>query len=335
MAETLVHVTRGKIVECIHRGDVVVTNNHGDVLYYAGNPFKYTYFRSAAKPLQALNVLLSGAARRYELNKKELAVICASHYAEDIHIRTVEEILEKIGLSPVSILAGPSTSLSKTIALQNARDRKKPNSLHNDCSGKHAGMLATCLHKGYSIKDYISEDHPLQEEILSIISDICNYPREKILSGIDGCSVPVHALPLYNMAQGYARLTNPEKLTPPYREASRQIVDAIIENPKMIAGTGGFCSDLIAASHGKLIGKVGAEGVYCVGIKEKNIGIAVKLEDGAMGMLPPVVMHVLKTLRILSQEELNVLKNYTIMNNLNDSDIKVGEIKPAFKLNIL
>jgi L-asparaginase II len=137
------------------------------------------------------------------------------------------------------------------------------------------------------------------------------------------------------MAIGYARITNPEDLENRYKKAISQVVGAMIDNPFMIAGTNGFCTDLIANTNGKLIGKIGAEGIYCVGIKEKNIGIAVKIEDGNMNMLPPVVMHVLKTLRVLSAEELNNLEKYIIMDNLNDSGKKVGEIKPAFKLNIL
>src|SRR6056297_957686 len=335
MAEPLIHVTRGKVIECIHRGDVVVVNNRGDVLYYSGDPFKYTYMRSAAKPIQALNVILSGAAKQFELSSRELAIICSSHYAEEMHLKTVQNILEKVGLSSDSLLAGASVSINKEIALKNAREKKDPSSLQNDCSGKHAGMLATCKYKGYPIDSYLSDNHPVQQEILSILSDICDYPSEKILTGIDGCSVPVHALPLFNMALGYARLTNPENLENRYKTAISQVVEAMIANPFMIAGTNGFCTDLIANTNGKLIGKIGAEGIYCVGIKEKNIGIAVKIEDGNMNMLPPVVTHVLKTLRVLSADELNNLEKYIIMDNLNDSGNKVGEIKPAFKLNIL
>jgi len=332
MSVKLLEVTRGDIVESMHRGDAAVVNYKGDLLYYAGNPRKVTYIRSAAKPIQALNVVLSSAYRQFDLSLKEIAVMCASHYGEDFHRETVEKILAKIGLSKEFILGGSVASLSKEVALLQAWNNQQPDQLYNDCSGKHAGFLAVCRKKGYSVNDYLNAEHPVQKEVLDIISKVCQYPKEKIKLGVDGCSVPVHAFPLFNMALGYARLARPDNFQSDYEEASNTIFRAMNQHPEMIAGTNGFCSELIRNTKGKLIGKIGAEGVYCIGLKKEGIGIAVKIEDGAMNRIPPAVIKILNDLNMLNEEEFHAFKKYAPMDNLNDKGVKVGEIFANFKL---
>lgn len=332
VAVPLVEVTRGSITECIHRGNVVVVNNKGKILYKAGDAFYNTYFRSAAKPVQALNVLKSGASDRFGFTDKQLAVMCSSHYAEPIHIETINEILAKIGLEHTNIKGGVVTSLNAEYALKLAYDKVKLNSLFSDCSGKHAGMLAVCKHQNYSLKNYLSANHPCQQDILSIISEICQIEVENINIGIDGCSAPVHAMPIYNMALCFARLANPDEICQPMSSYCNRIFNAMTNYPEMISGTGGFCTELIKHASKKLIGKVGAEGVYCVGVKDMNIGIAVKIESGSMAMLPPVIYKIINELNILNESEKLNLKKYKVMDNLNDIETKVGEIRPAFEL---
>jgi len=332
MAVKLVEVTRGNVVESIHRGDIAVVNYKGDILYYAGEPEKITYIRSAAKPIQALNVILSSAFDEYKISQKELAVMCASHYGEDFHRETVEQILHKIGLSKENILGGSVSSLSKEIALTHAWNNLQPDQLVSDCSGKHAGFLAVCQRKGYPLDTYMNPKHPLQQEILNLISQVCQYPAERIKIGIDGCSVPVHALPVFNMALGYARLAKPFNFDSDLSEASQLIFNAMNNYPEMIAGTNGFCTDLIANTNGKLIGKVGAEGIYCLGLKNEGVGIALKMEDGNMNRIPPVIIKLLTELNVLTKQELFSLRKYFPMANLNDLGTKVGEIKANFKL---
>jgi L-asparaginase II len=332
MAEILVEVTRGNVAETIHRGDIAVVKSDGTLIHEVGDAYKYTYMRSAAKPIQAMNVILSGTAGYFQFSSKEIAIMCASHYAENEHINTVQGILDKIGLTRESILAGKSRPLSKEVDYRYAWENKSRNELFNDCSGKHAGILAVCKKDGYPLTDYTSVSHPVQQEILQLMSEITGYPQEKIALGIDGCSVPVHAMPLYNMALGYARMVTPGKLADDKQEASQQIADAMISHPFMIAGTNGFCTELIKHSNGKLIGKVGAAGIYCVGIKEKEMGIAVKIENGSMEVLPPVVMQILDDMNILTDEELSALSKFRMMNNYNDVQHIVGYMKPAFHL---
>jgi L-asparaginase II len=333
MAVKLVEVTRGEVVESIHRGDIAIVNYKGDLLYYAGDPGKITYIRSAAKPIQALNVILSSAFDEYKISCKELAVMCASHYGEDFHREAVEQVLHKIGLSKENILGGSVPSLSNEIALKHAWNNQQPDQLFSDCSGKHAGFLAVCQKKGYPVKTYMNPEHPLQQEILYLISQVCQYPRERIKIGIDGCSVPVHALPVFNMALGYARLAKPNNFDSDLSEASQIIFKAMNQHPEMIAGTNGFCTDLIGNTNGKLIGKVGAEGIYCIGLKNEGIGIALKMEDGNMNRIPPVVVKLLDDLNVLTKEELFSLKKYYPIDSLNDLATKVGEVRANFKLN--
>ncbi|NPD47538.1 asparaginase [Lentimicrobium sp. S6] len=332
MAKKLIEITRGDVVETIHYGDVVVVNSKGDIQYHYGDPNKYTYWRSAAKPIQAFNVILSGAADKYKFTKAEIAIMCASHYGEKFHIKTIESILSKIGLTEEAILGGTVTSLSTNYALELAANQIQLNPMYSDCSGKHVGKLSICQHKGYPTESYKELNHPVQQEILEVIAEMCEVEKEDITIGIDGCSVPVHAMPLKNMALAYARLANPTHLNPPYKEASERIFTAMCAHPEMVSGTNGFCSELIAASNGKLVGKVGAEGVYCVGIKDKDIGFAIKMESGNMAVLAPVVLQVLQDLEVLDSSELQALSKYHPMQNTNDLKQVVGEIRAAFEI---
>lgn len=332
MSEQLIEVLRGDIVECIHRGDIAVTNASGQLLASVGDPEKCTYFRSAAKPLQALNVFISGAHKKYRFSAAEIAVICSSHYAEPFHLEAVGTILEKAGLHEEHVLGGVVTSLNPQYALQLAAENVQLTPLFSDCSGKHAGMLATCIHNNYDLKNYLLADHPVQKEILRIIAEMCAINAAEIAIGIDGCSAPVHALPLANMAVGFARIANAHRAPQQYRGAAQTIFDSMNERPEMVSGTGGFCTELMRKTNGKLVGKIGAEGVYCMGIKNQDIGIAIKVESGNMAMLPPIALSVLEQLDLLSDHELAQLAPYRRVDNLNDVNTVVGHISPVFSL---
>ncbi len=259
-----------------HSGIVAVCNAKGELVAWAGEPDTVTYMRSAAKPIQALNIFLSGAQERYQFDQKELSIACASHYGEEFHQKTILGMLEKLGLDLSDLLCGNTYSISEEVKNKQLREHFKLDNYNSDCSGKHCGFLAACLVRGYSIKGYNSPDHPLQKDILQVMSEVCQVPAEEIPIGVDGCSVPVHALPVKNMAIGFAREANPEYLPEKYREGAGKLYDAMNAHPEMVAGTHGFCTELMEKTHGKLFGKLGAEGVYCIGIRDKNLGIAVK-----------------------------------------------------------
>ena len=332
MSISLVEVTRGEVVECIHRGDIAVADSSGNLVCHAGDPQKYSYLRSAAKPLQAMNVHVSGAHEAFNFGGAETAVMCSSHYAEEFHLRTVRSILTKIGLTEEHILGGVVTSLNPAHALKLAWDNVELSPLFSDCSGKHAGMLAVCVHKQYDLPTYLSPDHPCQQNICRILGEICAIPVDRIDIGIDGCSAPVHAMPLLNMATGFARMANVDGLEEKFRKGAANIFHSMNSHPQMVSGTGGFCTELIRLTNGKLIGKVGAEGVYCVGVKDRDLGIAVKVENGSMAVLPPIVVSVLAQLDILDEYELQALDSFQRPQNVNDVKTVVGAVTPVFSL---
>lgn len=195
-------------------------------------------------------------------------------------------------------------------------------------------MLAACVHKGYPVSEYLSPESPCQKDILRELAAMCGIVPGRIHLGVDGCSAPAHALPRRNMALGFARLANPGGLEGGQRRACEAIFAAVNKRPEMISGTGGSCSDLIRESRGKLIGKVGAEGVYCVGIKGRGLGFAVKIESGSMAVLPPVVLRMLDTLRVLDPEELTAVERYRRMEVRNDNDRLVGHEEAAYQAGV-
>lgn len=332
MSEILIHVTRGNVVENIHRGDIAIVDSEGSLIAWKGDPQKYTYMRSCAKPLQASAVLESGAASRFGLQGKEIAIMCASHYAESFHTEAVQSILSKIGLQEESLTLGETYSMSEAVKDHMLRSSQAKRKLYNNCSGKHAGMLALAAHKDYDISDYIQKSHPVQQTMLETVAEYCDYDADKIEIGIDGCGVPVFALPIYNMALSYAKLADRNKLQAERKQAAEVLVKAMTNYPEMISGTGGFCSELMKHTKGRILAKLGADAVYCVSILDRNIGIAVKIEDGNVKVLSSVVMEVLMQLNALTQEEIALLEGFHVKENINSAKCTVGEIHPVFQL---
>jgi len=335
MSEILIQRSRGPVVECVHYGDVAVIDPEARIVAQCGNPDTYTYFRSSAKPIQALNLLLSGAAERFGIQDRELAVICASHYSEAYHLETVRGILAKAGLDEGYLSCGAARSIKPEIAFAQAEQGILPQRIKSDCSGKHSGMLITCLHKGYPLESYLDPQHPLQKEIIAIVAEVCDYPVDQISVGVDGCGVPVFALPIRNMALGYARFANPDFLPAKFRLAAQRIFQAMTSYPEMVAGSGGFCTDLMKATQGRMIGKVGAMGVYTIGIKEPRLGIAIKISDGTPGIAQVAAMQVLYVMNLLSDEEYRLLEPHHKPAVLNDEGQAVGTVRAVFNLIIL
>ena len=335
MAERLVDVMRGPVTESVHWGDIAVVDKAGKLLYSAGDPNRVICMRSSAKPLQALNVILTGAADHYNLTDRELAIMCASHYGEDFHWRTIEGLLDKMGLTMDHILTGtrPMESSIQTV-LENDGKLWEWRENHSDCSGKHCGFLASCLLQGFPIENYDRMENPVQQQVLQILAKICGMDKEEIYIAEDGCGVPVHGLPLYNAAWGFARLANPGDLEPDFRAACGRITKAMNAAPEMVAGTGGFCTELMKHTNGKLVGKMGAEAVYGIGVIGKDLGIAVKIEDGNYNRAcGPVVIETLTQLGLLTQRERSALSRFVSpVENKNNHGRVVGEIRTVFTL---
>ncbi len=332
MSESLLHVTRGNCVENIHRGDIAVVDHQGHLAAWLGDPQKRTFMRSCAKPIQALAVIETGAAEAYGITDRELAVMCASHYAEPFHVEAVRSVLEKLGLSEEHLLCGASYSLNEEVLQRMCLAGEPKRRIYNNCSGKHAGMLAVVRRMGLSLDAYDQAEHPLQQLTLKTLSEVCEVPAGEIGLGIDGCGVPVVALPLYNMALSFAKLAHSSVFPPLRQRAADAVTAAMRMHPEMVAGTGGFCTELMRLSHGKLFAKLGADAVYCIGVPERGIGIAVKVEDGNMKVLSSAVMETLKQLEVLGPQELEALKHFHFKENINSLGQQVGMVQPVFRL---
>lgn len=332
MAEILVEVSRGSLTENIIRGHIAVVDRAGDTLFKAGDPQYVSYMRSAAKPLQASAVLEAGAIDAFGISERELAVMCGSHIGDDEHVEAVQGILDKLGLDESALTLGPDLSLSRKLREQRIATGVAPRKIYNNCSGKHSAMLALCRHMGWDIRDYHLPAHPAQRLILHTVAAYAGVPPEEIIIGVDGCGVPVFAMPLSHMALAFCRLTNPELLPEARAAAARRITAAIAAYPRMIAGENQFCSELIAATDGRIIGKLGADGVYCAAPLAGGLGIALKVEDGNGAVLAPVMMRLLSELDLLTAAEAERLSRFSRYDNINCKQEKVGETRAVFHL---
>lgn len=337
-------LTRGKIVESIHYGSVVVVDAAGRSLAWYGDPDMVTFLRSTAKPFQALPFIEAGGAEHFGLTLKEIALVCASHSGTDEHVETVLSIQDKVEIGELDLMCGihPPTDEAAAAALRQRGEQPTPN--RNNCSGKHSGMLAYARLMGWPVDHYIDPIHPVQQQILKTFSEMCVIPMEDVELGIDGCSAPNFAIPLRNAAQGYARLSDPTGLSAAREAASRLIFQAMTSYPEMVAGPGRFDTALMQVAGDRLVSKGGAEGYQGIGILpgalgqgSPALGIALKISDGdPRGRARPgVVLSVLRQLGVLSAQELESLANFGPERNLiNYSKLTVGESRPAFELQI-
>jgi L-asparaginase II len=339
-AEPLVTVTRGAIVESRHRGHVVAVEPNGRVVAYLGVPETVSYLRSSAKPHQAIPLVASGAADRFGFSEKEIALACASHSGEEIHTEIAASMLKKIGLDPSALKCGIHEPFSAAVAKRMRENKEEPNVLQNNCSGKHAGMLALALDLHASTETYYEADNPVQLAIGRTVAQFSGIAIEDIAIGVDGCGVPVFGITVEGMARMYARLVNPPAdYDDKTRAACLRIVSAMASHPELIGGTTDrLDTELMRAVRGRLVSKVGAEGVYTVGVlpneRWKNgLGLALKIEDGDDNRArPTVVIESLRQLGVLDDESLESVSRYAFFPVKNRRGDVVGEITADFTL---
>lgn len=340
--EPLVEVRRGGITESRHRGHIVAVVPDGQIVALLGAPETVTYLRSSAKPHQAIPLIASGAADRFGFDEKEIALACASHSGEPIHVEVVTSILNKIGLEPDALKCGVHEPFSIEAALNLKAKGEEPSVLQNNCSGKHAGMLALALHLDAPIETYNQPDNPVQLAIGDIISRFSGISIQDIAVGIDGCGVPVFGITVKAMALMYARLVSPPaEFDEKTRVACARIVSAMMAHPEMIGGTKDrLDTEIMQAARGRLVSKVGAEGVYTVGVLPcdewpKGFGLALKIEDGDDHRARPVVViESLRQLGILADESLEAVARYAFFPVRNRAGDVVGEVTAGFKLDL-
>ena len=341
--ESLVEVTRGAITESRHRGHVVAVEPDGGIVAFLGAPETVTFLRSSAKPHQAIPLLVSGAADHFGFTEREVALACASHSGEPIHIEIAASMLRKIGLGPDDLKCGVHEPFSPDVTRDLLERGEAPNVLQNNCSGKHAGMLALAKFMGAPTEDYFRPESPVQIAIGEAISKFSEIPIEDISLGVDGCGVPVFGITMKAMALMYARLVAPPAaFDEPTRKACNRIVSAMTTYPELIGGTKDrLDTEMMRGTKGSLVSKVGAEGVYTAGVLPckawpNGLGLSLKIEDGDDHRArPTVVIESLHQLGVLSDEARESVSRYAFFPIRNRRGEVVGEVHAAFGLNFV
>lgn len=347
MSTPVVELARGPLVENIYRGDGAVVDASGKLLFQVGTAGKVTFWRSSAKPVQAMPIVLSGAAAAFGFGPEHLALFCASHNGEAVHTDTVLDAMRRAGLSPELLQCGAHLPFDKetTAAMEAAGTPAAP--IHNNCSGKHTFMLALGKHLGLPLDNYLDPKSELQQVILANVADVVGLPPERIAIGVDGCGVPVFGLPLHNMAYSFARLADPAHMPGGKEEAGRSIRDAMLKHPYNVAGRRRICTELMELPGGRFVAKSGAEGVYCVGVLPEavaaspvlqavgavgGVGIAVKAEDGDKDVRHMMVVEIMRQLGLLTESDRSALARYGVTPVKNHAGRVVGEKKAVFEL---
>lgn len=341
----LFELTRGKTIESVHFGAIAVVDACGHTIASYGDPQAVTFLRSTAKPFQALPFIENGGQAHYNLSPREIALICASHSGTDEHVAVARSIQAKTGVAEADLQCGVHPlSHEPTIEGMRLRGERLTPNRHN-CSGKHTGMLAYARMKGLPKESYTDPSHPIQQEILSVFAAMCSLPPEQVEVGIDGCSAPNFAVPLYNAALGLARLCDPKagNVEPPARRAAcKVILDAMTGHPDMVGGPDSFDTHLMGAAGGRILAKSGAEGFYGMGLRpgalgpgSPGAGVAFKVSDGDAKnrIRPAVALEILRQLGALEPSELEKLAVYGPVSTVHNwRKLEVGQARPCFVL---
>lgn len=291
----LIELTRGKLVESIHRGAVAIVDAQGSSILNVGDTLRPVFPRSAIKSLQAIPLVASGAAKRFGLAQVHLALACGSHSGSPDHVRWASEMLAKAGLGEDALACGAHRPLDPKEADRMHAEGRMPSQPHNNCSGKHAGMLLTAVHLGEPIAGYLDSSHPVQQRIMTVLEKFSGHPIKPSVCGIDGCGVPNWAMPLQHLALAFARLVS-GKVEGPDGAAADDLVTACWAEPVAVAGKNRLDTKLFQRCPGEVVIKTGAEGVYCAAVKSLGVGIALKVDDGAKRASEMAIVEVLARL---------------------------------------
>lgn len=318
--QPLANVYRGDQIESFHSGSIAVVDSLGRLLAFAGDPASLASLRSAAKPFQGIPLLEYGGGEEYDLSGEEVALTCASHGGEPVHVSTAAALLRKGDFDEQDLLCGAHVPLDEKAAAELRASGDSPSPLHNNCSGKHAGMLLATKVMDAPSANYIEASHPLQMAIRTVVADFAGLEAERIPIAVDGCGVPAFFLPLHRCAFAYARLMATAAGEAPgalerYADSAARVVESMTAFPYFVAGAWSITTPLMKAFDGQLLAKEGAEGFYAMGISGElaetlterlaladdcAIGIALKIDDGSMTRgRNPVIM---KTLELLGLE---------------------------------
>ncbi|MDX6750943.1 asparaginase [Geminicoccaceae bacterium 1502E] len=322
-----VEVWRGDRVESRHLVSLAIVDAEGRSLLELGQVSRQVFPRSAIKPLQALPLIETGAADAFAVSGEELALACASHGGETMHVERVAAWQRRLGLDATALACGAHPPLHKATAEQMLRDRREPCRLHNNCSGKHTGMLTTALHMGEPVQGYEQLDHPVQQRIAAVLRQMGG-EAELAPPGVDGCGVPAWSLELRALALAFARLAAPERLEPGRAAAARRLIEALRAHPELVAGTGRCCTAVMEALP-HVLTKTGAEGVFVAALPGRGIGLALKAEDGAGRAAEVALLAALDALGAVTDEARPRLAAFARPEIRNAAGLVVGRIAPA------
>lgn len=329
MAEAVIDVRRGDTVESQHRVHIAVVDGAGRLRAHAGDIGYITFARSAIKPLQAVPLIEDGVADRFGFTEAELALCCASHSGEPRHVAAVDAMMRKVGVVEESLACGPHEPLGRQAAQELARQRQEPTRVHNNCSGKHTGMLALARMHGWPLTGYHEAGHPVQDRMQQELARWAEVDAQTMDTAVDGCGVVTFALPVDRLAGAFARFAAAARRGD---AAPARIVQAMVRNPEYVAGTDRLCTELMRVARGRIFAKVGAEGVYCAGVPGAELGVALKVEDGAVRAAEPALIAVLKALAVLSEDEVAELARFAEADISNTRGEKVGALRARVRL---
>lgn len=331
MDQLLIKEYRGNVLENVHRGYICGVAYDGQVKYRVGSPEHMTYMRSCAKPIQALPVVKRNLHKQFGYTDRETAILAASHMGEVFHVEAVESILDKLGVSEDDLVMLPTYPGNTAAREELLRSNMPPRRVYHNCSGKHSGILTLCKGMDISIDEYWEVDHPAQQEIMKHISLMGDYPKEDIEVGIDGCGVPVFAMPLVSLAKSYLKLACPELIEDDeVREAAVEISELMNKYSEMIGGTNTLCSTLLEDDN--IVAKGGAQGVYCFALREERLGFAIKLMDGTSDSWPLIIASILEQIDYNRSETIDRLYKRFPIDIVNDNRKIVGRKEAVFTL---
>jgi L-asparaginase II len=323
----IVNVTRGPLVESVHRIAACAVDASGRLALSSGDVDVPVYIRSAAKPFIAAEVVASGAADRFGFTDEDLAVIAASHNGEPFHVARVRDILQRIGLPESALQCGAHAPAYDPAAAALTAAGEPFSAIHNNCSGKHAGILALCVTLGFDPAGYLAPDHPAQRRILAFCARMTNENARQLPIGVDGCGIPIFATPLRKAALAFARLATLEGLDAADARHLGRVRAAMAARPNFVAGTGRLDTALMEATGGRIVCKAGAEGVHGDALRREGLGLVVKVVDGARRAAAPAVMALLGELGALEPEEVARLSEFATPPVFNVAGRIVGRIE--------
>ena len=323
---------RGDILDLIHEGYICVVDENGEVIKSAGDPEAIVFYRSASKPIQALPVIAHDLDLKYGINDEESVIFSGSHAGEEFHINAIRSIFNKGGMDLDDLIMNPAVPAFGPANEERIKKGLPAEKIYHNCSGKHSGaMLLQKELDPENIKDYWKIESKAQQEILRTMAEISEYPVEKVGIGIDGCGVPVFAVPMKNIAIAYKNIAcidtiKDEKL----RKAAERYIPKIHQYPHMMRGTGYLCS--LINHDPNIVAKGGANGVYGIGLKKERIGISFKTKDGTEGIWPLLVKEIFRQIGYYNEDTFKMLDSLNDGMIYNDNHTLVGTCKTVFKL---